>query len=147
MNRTQKLSRQHPINYLDQKREGQGGSVIKIFWSIELNYPNPLIHWYIDWCYIHLRLSCCQWSLLKYLRCNWCWELVVINISDKNNRSVDGVEGDKMNRNENLTNGLNLKKEKWILLKFVTNNKKLHILPCSVKQSYSNLTWHENKSN
>ena len=54
--------------------------------------------------------------------------LVVSNVSDKNNPSVDGVEGDKMNRNENLTNGLNLKKEKWILLKFVTNNKKLHIL-------------------
>ena len=66
--------------------------------------------------------------------------LVVSNVSDKNNPSVDGVEGDKMNRNENLTNGLNLKKEKWILLKFVTNNKKLHILPCSVKESYSNLT-------
>ena len=73
--------------------------------------------------------------------------LVVINISDKNNPSVDGVEGDKMNRNENPTNGLNLKKEKWILLNFMTNNKELHFLPCSVKQSFSNLTWHENKSN
>ena len=40
------------------------------------------------------------------------WELVVINISDKNNQSVDGVEGDKMNRNENLTIGLNLKKKR-----------------------------------
>ena len=68
------------------------------------------------------------------------WELVVINISDKNNRSVDGVEGNKMDRNENLTNGLNLKKEKSILLTFITNYKTLHFLPCSVKQSYSNLT-------
>ena len=68
------------------------------------------------------------------------WELVVINISDKNNRSVDGVEGNKMDRNENLTNGLNLKKEKSILLTFIINYKTLHFLPFSVKQSYSNLT-------
>ena len=68
------------------------------------------------------------------------WELVVINMSDKNNPSVDGVEGDKMNRNENPTNGLILKKEKRILSKFITNYKTLHFLPCSVKQSYSNLT-------
>ena len=52
------------LNFTSQHR---GGQCQQDLLAIELNYPNPLIHWSIDWCYIYLRLSCCQWSLLKYL--------------------------------------------------------------------------------
>ena len=37
-------------------------------------------------------------------------DLIVINIFDENNWPVDGVESDKKNWNENLADGLHLKK-------------------------------------
>ena len=36
--------------------------------------------------------------------------LGVINISDEDNPPVDGVEADKMNRNDNFCNGFKIKK-------------------------------------
>ena len=50
-------------------------------------------------------------SLFKIIRCNWCWELIVINIFDKDYRPVDGVERDEKYGNENFASGLDLEKQ------------------------------------
>ena len=44
-------------------------------------------------------------------RYNWCWELIVINIFDKDYRPVDGVERDEKYWNENFASGLDLEKQ------------------------------------